>query len=91
VAGEGLPQLVEAVTSLGRPDVCLTVSGSGNPAADLLRLVCEHSWCVLRPGLSDDDLARELVAADLFALATHTKAYVKGATGVAPGTSRQKH
>ncbi len=70
---KGLPQLVEAVTALGRPDVCLTICGSGNPPTDLLRLVSEHSWCVLRPGLSDDDLARELAAADLFVLATQTK------------------
>ena len=70
---KGLPQLVEAVTALGRPDVHLTICGSGNPPADLLRLVSEHSWCVLRPGLSDHDLARELAAADLFVLATHTR------------------
>ena len=70
---KGLPQLVEAVTALGRQDVCLTICGSGNPPADLLRLVSEHSWCVLRPGLSDDDLARELAAADLFVLATQTR------------------
>ena len=70
---KGLPQLVEAVTALGRPDVCLTICGSGNPPADLLRMVAEHSWCELRPGLSDDDLARELAAADLFVLATQTR------------------
>ena len=63
---------MEAVTALGRPDVRLTICGSGNPPADLLRMVSEHSWCVLRPGLSDDDLARELAAADLFVLATQT-------------------
>ena len=77
---KGLPQLVEAVTALGRPDVCLTICGSGNPPADLLRLVSEHSWCVLRPGLSDDDLARELAAADLFVLATQTRSG-RGAVG----------
>jgi glycosyltransferase involved in cell wall biosynthesis len=70
---KGLPQLVEAVTALGRPDVCLTICGSGNPPAELLRLVSEHSWCTLRPGLSDDDLARELAAADLFVLATQIR------------------
>jgi phosphatidyl-myo-inositol dimannoside synthase len=70
---KGLPQLVEAVTALGRPDVCLTICGGGNPPADLLRLVSEHSWCTLRPDLSDHDLARELAAADLFVLATQTK------------------
>jgi glycosyltransferase involved in cell wall biosynthesis len=70
---KGLPQLVEAVTALGRQDVCLTICGSGNPPADLLRMVCEHSWCALRSGLSDNDLARELAAADLFVLATQTR------------------
>ncbi len=70
---KGLPQLVEAVTALGRPDVSLTICGSGNPPADLLHLVSEHPWCMLRPGLSDDDLARELAAADLFVLATQTR------------------
>jgi phosphatidyl-myo-inositol dimannoside synthase len=70
---KGLPQLVEAVTALRRPDVCLIICGSGNPPAALLRLVSEHSWCVLRAGLSDDDLARELAAADLFVLATQTR------------------
>jgi phosphatidylinositol alpha-1,6-mannosyltransferase len=70
---KGLPQLVEAVTALGRPDVCLTICGSGDPPADLLRVVSEHAWCTLRPGLSDDDLACELAAADLFVLATPTR------------------
>jgi len=71
--GKGLPQLVAAVAALGRPDVCLTICGSGSLPADLLRLVSQYSWCVLRPGLSDDDLARELAAADLFVLATQTR------------------
>ena len=71
--GKGLPQLVAAVTALGRPDVCLTICGSGDPPADLVRLVREYSWCTLRPGLGDGDLARELAAADLFVLATQTR------------------
>jgi phosphatidyl-myo-inositol dimannoside synthase len=70
--GKGLPQLVAAVTALGRPDVCLTICGSGDPPASLLRLVSEYSWCTVRPGLGDDDFARELAAADLFVLATQT-------------------
>jgi glycosyltransferase involved in cell wall biosynthesis len=77
---KGLPQLVAAVTALGRPDVCLTICGSGNPPADLLHLVSGYSWCTLRPGLSDDDLARELAAADLFVLATQTRSG-RGAVG----------
>jgi glycosyltransferase involved in cell wall biosynthesis len=35
-------------------------------------MVSEYSWCTVRPGLSDEDLARELAAADLFVLATQT-------------------
>jgi phosphatidylinositol alpha-1,6-mannosyltransferase len=66
------------VTALGRPDVCLTICGSGDPPSDLLRLVSEYPWCVLRPGLRDDDLARELAAADLFVLATRSGRGVVG-------------
>ena len=77
---KGLPQLVAAVTALGRPDVGLTICGSGNPPADLLRLVSRYSWCTLRPDLSDEELARELAAADLFVLATQTRSG-RGAVG----------
>jgi glycosyltransferase involved in cell wall biosynthesis len=68
------------VGRLGRPDVCLTICGSENPPTDLLRLVSEYSWCVLRPDLSDDDLAHELAAADLFVPATQTRSG-RGAVG----------
>jgi phosphatidylinositol alpha-1,6-mannosyltransferase len=71
--GKGLVQLITAVTALGRPDVSLTVCGSGTPPANLLRLVSEYSWCAVRSGLSDRDLAGELAAADLFVLATQTR------------------
>ncbi len=71
--GKGLPQLVAAVAALGRPDVCLTICGSGDPPSGLLRLVSEYSWCTVRPDLSDADLARELAAADLFVLPTQTR------------------
>jgi len=70
---KGLPQLVAAVASLGRPDVTLTVCGSWTPPAGLLRLLSAHRWCTIRPGLSDTDLARELATADLFVLATQTR------------------
>ena len=71
--GKGLPQLVAAVAALGRPDVSLTICGSGDPPIGLLRLVSEYPWCAVRAGLSDGDLARELAAADLFVLATKTR------------------
>jgi len=77
---KGLPQLLEAVTALGRPDVSLTICGSGDPPGGLLRLVSEYSRCTVRPGLSDGDLARELAAADLFVLATQTRSG-RGAVG----------
>jgi phosphatidyl-myo-inositol dimannoside synthase len=79
---KGLPELLEAVTALGRPDVRLVVCGSGNPPADLLSLAAGHPWCTLRPNLSDRDLARELAAADLFVLATQTR---KGRGAVGEG------
>ncbi|MGH3186233.1 MAG: glycosyltransferase family 4 protein [Streptosporangiaceae bacterium] len=69
---KGLAQLLAAVTALGRPDVSLTICGSGDPPADLLRLVSEYPWCTIQSRLSDRDLARELASADLFVLATQT-------------------
>jgi glycosyltransferase involved in cell wall biosynthesis len=71
--GKGLPQLIAAVAALGRPDVSLTICGTGDPPAGLSRLVSEYPWCVVRAGLSDGDLARELANADLFVLATKTR------------------
>jgi phosphatidyl-myo-inositol dimannoside synthase len=71
---KGLPQLVAAVTALGRHDVHLSICGSGDPSPDLIRLVAAHEWCTLRVGTSDDELARELSKADLFLLATRTRA-----------------
>jgi phosphatidyl-myo-inositol dimannoside synthase len=70
---KGLQQLVTAVTALGRPDVQLTICGSGDLPTGLLRLVSVHPWCTVRPGLSDHELARELAAADLFVLASQTR------------------
>jgi len=70
---KGLERLVAATAALGRPDVCLTICGSGEPPGDLLALVSKYSWCTIRPGLTDGDFARELAAADLFVLATQTR------------------
>jgi glycosyltransferase involved in cell wall biosynthesis len=70
---KGLPQLVAAAAALRRPDVSLTVCGSGDPPADMMNLVGRYSWCTVRPGLPDGDLARELAGADLFVLATQTR------------------
>ena len=70
---KGLPQLLDAVETLGRPDIRVIVCGTGEPPAELLRLVRKHSCCSLRPGLSDRELARQLAVADLFVLATRTR------------------
>jgi glycosyltransferase involved in cell wall biosynthesis len=70
---KGLPELLAAVAALGRDDVRVTVCGSGEPSADLRRLVTQYCWCRLRPGLSDRELADQLAGADLFVLATRTR------------------
>lgn len=71
--GKGLPQMLRAVTKLGRTDVRVTVCGSGEPSAQLQALVRAHPFCSLEPGLGDRDLARTLAEADLFVLATRTR------------------
>ena len=70
---KGLPELMGAVAALGRSDIHLTVCGTGEPPASLRRLVEGRRCCTLRPGLSDDELAGQLAAADLFVLATRTR------------------
>ena len=70
---KGLSQLLDAVAAMGRPDVRLTVCGSGDPPPDLRRLVGQHRGCTLRSGLSDAELAGELADADIFVLATRTR------------------
>jgi phosphatidyl-myo-inositol dimannoside synthase len=71
---KGLPELLEAIASLGSDELSLTVCGSGEPSAELRQLLRQHPYCVLRPGLTDRGLAGELAAADLFVLATRTRA-----------------
>ena len=71
---KGLPQLVDAIGGLGRPDIRLTVCGSGDPPAGLLAYLSRYPWCELRAGLADDELAAQFARADLFVLATRTRA-----------------
>jgi phosphatidylinositol alpha-1,6-mannosyltransferase len=70
---KGLPQLLDAVATLGRSDIRVTVCGSGDPPPALRRLVGEHACCGLRAGLTDGELAQQLAAADLVVLATRTR------------------
>ncbi|MGH3276852.1 MAG: glycosyltransferase family 4 protein [Streptosporangiaceae bacterium] len=76
---KGLMQLAGAVAKLGEPELEITVCGTGQPSVDLLEFARKHNITV-RPGLTDEALARQLAAADLFVLATRTKAG-RGASG----------
>jgi phosphatidyl-myo-inositol dimannoside synthase len=69
---KGLPQLIDAVAALGRDDIRLTICGSGDPPPDLLRILDARTWCTLRTGLTDGELAQQLAAADVCVLATRT-------------------
>jgi phosphatidylinositol alpha-1,6-mannosyltransferase len=71
---KGLPELLEAVASLGRDDVHLTVLGVGDTSPELQHLISQYDRCTVRSGLTDTELARELAAADLLVLATRTRA-----------------
>ncbi len=71
---KGLPQLTAAISALGRPDMRLTVCGSGTPPPDLLAHLSGLPWCRLRPELTDADLAEQYARSDLFVLATRTRA-----------------
>jgi phosphatidyl-myo-inositol dimannoside synthase len=69
---KGLPELIDAVASLGRDDIDLTICGSGDLPPDLMRSVKAYSWCTLRAGLTDGELAQQFADADVFVLATRT-------------------
>jgi phosphatidylinositol alpha-1,6-mannosyltransferase len=70
---KGLPQLIEAVAALGRPENRVTICGTGSPPPDLLRLLGKHSWCSLLTDLPASDLARKFAEADLMVLATQAR------------------
>jgi len=72
--GKGLPQLTDAIKSLGRSDIRLTVCGSGEPSPELLAHVGAYPWCTLQPKLTDVALASRFAHSDLFVLATRTRA-----------------
>lgn len=70
---KGMPELLAAIDALDRPDVRLTVCGSGAAPPELLNELRSRPYCLLREQLTDQDLARELAMADLFVLATRTR------------------
>ena len=69
---KGLPELVEALQSIGRDDVYLTVCGSGRASSELKQLVAGNRFLTLKSGLADFELAQEFAMSDLFILATRT-------------------
>jgi phosphatidyl-myo-inositol dimannoside synthase len=70
---KGLPELLRALEEVDRPDIQLTICGTGKPSLELFRLVENHDRCTLRSDLTDSELAREFAVADLFILATRTR------------------
>ncbi|MGH3401403.1 MAG: glycosyltransferase family 4 protein [Streptosporangiaceae bacterium] len=70
---KGLPELMRAVRALERPEIRVTVCGSGAVPDELQRFAGVRPGCTIRPNLPDRELARELAAADLFVLATRTR------------------
>ncbi len=70
---KGLAQIIDAVAALNRPDVCLTVCGTGQVPREMHQLARRYTWCTVLPDLADRDLASQLAAADLFVLATRTR------------------
>jgi phosphatidyl-myo-inositol dimannoside synthase len=70
---KGLPELLQAVVALGRPDISVTVCGTGSPPTDLRGLVAKYPACSIRADLTDEELADQLASADLLVLATRTR------------------
>jgi len=70
---KGLPELLTAVKTIRRPDITVTVCGTGVTAPGLTQLVRRYPWCRVRAGLSDWELARAFADADLVVLATRTR------------------
>jgi glycosyltransferase involved in cell wall biosynthesis len=71
---KGLPTLLEALELLGHDRVRLTVCGTGEVPPDLRDALAARPWAGLAPNLTDAELAERLAQADLFVLATRTRA-----------------
>lgn len=70
---KGLPELLQAVATLGRPDISVTVCGNGNPPTDLCSLVAKYPACSMLADLTDEELASQVASSDLLVLATRTR------------------
>ncbi|MCH7230596.1 glycosyltransferase family 4 protein [Glycomyces sp. L485] len=71
---KGLPTVIEAVELLGEPRIRLTVCGTGRAPSELREAIDRRPWATLAPNLTDGELAERLGRADLFVLATRTRA-----------------
>lgn len=71
---KGLPTVVEAIRLLGDDRVRLTICGSGVAPPRLSAIVAAQPWCRIAANLTDTDLAACFAGADLFVLATRTRA-----------------
>lgn len=72
---KGLAELIAAVASLrDRWPVELQVVGSGPTDAGLTALAAAHPWLQVQRQPTDEDLARAYASADVFVLATRTRA-----------------
>ncbi len=70
---KGLPAVLHAVgRSVGR-GVQLTICGHGPAPKNLLDTVACYPWCRIAPDLSDEAMAEQLAAADVFILGTRTR------------------
>lgn len=67
---KGLGTILGAMDRIGDPNVSLTVCGSGPVPEELSTLIDSRSDCRLLADLSDEELAQQYAAADLFVLAT---------------------
>jgi glycosyltransferase involved in cell wall biosynthesis len=70
---KGLPEIVQAVALLNRPDLNIVICGNGEVPRELREFVGRYSFCSLRAGLSDLELANQLAAAKVFVLATRMR------------------
>jgi phosphatidyl-myo-inositol dimannoside synthase len=70
---KGLPEILNAIALLNRPDLSLVICGTGEAPRELRELLSKYPFCHLRVGLSDSELANQLAAAKVFVLATRMR------------------
>lgn len=71
---KGLETIIEAMRLTSQSDLHLTVCGSGTPPRDLVSIIDAEPRVTLRANLCDRKFADRLASADIFVLATRTRA-----------------